>query len=131
LAVDYIGSFLNRLTREETEQHYHRYVGPYLTPDGQVDLDIAQQAINTVATELAIAPVTAGEVYLPSQSAPQQVLNRPKGATHGGSIAFLHGSVRASVLPGNEDPRRATFPPSVARRALGERHRKPVKCHSV
>jgi ABC-type nitrate/sulfonate/bicarbonate transport system substrate-binding protein len=67
LAVDYIGSFLNRLTREEAEQYYQRYVGPYFTPDGQVDLDIAQQAINTVATELAVAPVTAGEVYLRSQ----------------------------------------------------------------
>jgi ABC-type nitrate/sulfonate/bicarbonate transport system substrate-binding protein len=67
LAVDYIGSFLNRLTREEADQHYQRYVGPYFTPAGQVDLDIAQQAIDTVATELAVAPVAAGEVYLPSQ----------------------------------------------------------------
>ncbi|RZL75620.1 MAG: hypothetical protein EOP32_31005 [Rhodococcus sp. (in: high G+C Gram-positive bacteria)] len=38
LVVDYIVSFLNRLTRDETQRLYDRYIGPYFTPDGQVDL---------------------------------------------------------------------------------------------
>jgi ABC-type nitrate/sulfonate/bicarbonate transport system substrate-binding protein len=49
LAVDYIAWFLNRLTRDEAQRHYERYVGPYFTPDRQVDLNIAQQAIDAVA----------------------------------------------------------------------------------
>src|ERR1700738_31544 len=52
LAVDYIASFLNRLTRDEAQQHYERYIGPYFTPDGQVDLNIAQQGMHTVAAPL-------------------------------------------------------------------------------
>ena len=56
LAVDYIASFLNRLTRDEAQQYYERYIGPYFTPDGQVDLDVAQQAIDAVAAELGVAP---------------------------------------------------------------------------
>jgi len=63
LAVDYIASFLNRLTRDEAQQHYERYVGPYFTSDGRVDLDVAQQAIDTVATELGVTPVAAAEIY--------------------------------------------------------------------
>src|SRR6185312_5774662 len=66
LAVDYIASFLNRLTPDEAQQHYERYVGPYFTPDGQVDLDIAQQAIDTVAAELGIASAAADEIYQPA-----------------------------------------------------------------
>src|SRR3954463_7595476 len=34
LAVDYLGSFLERLTREEVQRHYEHYVAPYFTPDG-------------------------------------------------------------------------------------------------
>jgi ABC-type nitrate/sulfonate/bicarbonate transport system substrate-binding protein len=67
LAVDYIASFLNRLTRDEAQRHYDRYVGPYFTPDGQVDLNIARQAIEAVATELGVAPVAADEIYQPAQ----------------------------------------------------------------
>jgi ABC-type nitrate/sulfonate/bicarbonate transport system substrate-binding protein len=63
LAVDYIASFLNRLTRVEAQQHYERYVGPYFTSDGQVDLDIAQQAIDAVAAELGVGPAAADEIY--------------------------------------------------------------------
>ena len=43
LAVDYIAWFLDRLTRDEAQRYYERYIGPYFTPDGQVDLNIAQQ----------------------------------------------------------------------------------------
>jgi len=30
--VDYIASFLNRLTRDEAQLHYEHYIGPYFTP---------------------------------------------------------------------------------------------------
>ena len=66
MAVDYIASFLNRLTRDEAQQYYERYVGPYFTPDGQVDLNVAQQAIDAVATELGVASVAADEIYQPA-----------------------------------------------------------------
>jgi ABC-type nitrate/sulfonate/bicarbonate transport system substrate-binding protein len=62
-AVDYIASFLNRLTRDEAQQYYERYVRPYYTPDGKVDLKVAQQAIDAVATELGVASVAASEIY--------------------------------------------------------------------
>jgi ABC-type nitrate/sulfonate/bicarbonate transport system substrate-binding protein len=67
LAVDYIASFLNRLTRDEAQRHYQRYIGPYFTPDGQVDFNIAQQAVDAVAAELGVAQVAANEIYQPAQ----------------------------------------------------------------
>ena len=63
LAVDYLASFLNRLTREEAQLHYDRYIGPYFTPDGRVNLGIAQQGIDVVAAELGVSPVAADEFY--------------------------------------------------------------------
>jgi ABC-type nitrate/sulfonate/bicarbonate transport system substrate-binding protein len=63
LAVDYIASFLNRLTRDEAQQYYERYIGPYFTPDGRVDLDIARQAVEAVVAELGVASVPADEIY--------------------------------------------------------------------
>jgi ABC-type nitrate/sulfonate/bicarbonate transport system substrate-binding protein len=57
LAVDYIASFLGRLTREEAQQHYERYIRPYFTSDGRVDLNLARHAVNAVAAELDIPPV--------------------------------------------------------------------------
>jgi ABC-type nitrate/sulfonate/bicarbonate transport system substrate-binding protein len=66
LAVDYIASFLNRLTRDEVQQYYERYIGAYFTPDGQVDLTIAQQGIAAVAAELGLASVAADEIYQPT-----------------------------------------------------------------
>ena len=62
-AVDYIALFLNRLTREEVQQYYERYIGPYFTSDGQVDIKVAQQAIDAVAAELGVATVPAKEIY--------------------------------------------------------------------
>lgn len=67
LAVDYIASFLNRLTRDEARQHYERYIGPYFTPDGRVDLDVARRAIDAVAAELGVAPVSADKIYRPAR----------------------------------------------------------------
>ncbi len=63
LAVDYIAVFLDRLTRDEAQRHYERYVGPYFTPDRSVDPNIAQRAIDAVAGELGVASVSAGAVY--------------------------------------------------------------------
>ncbi len=63
LAVRYIGRFLNRLTRDEAQQYYDRYIGPYFTADGRADLDVAQQAVDTVATELGVESIAASEVY--------------------------------------------------------------------
>jgi ABC-type nitrate/sulfonate/bicarbonate transport system substrate-binding protein len=67
LAVKYIASFLHRLTPAEVQQYYERYIHPYFTPDGQVDLNIARQAIDAVAAELGVAPVAADEIYQPAQ----------------------------------------------------------------
>jgi hypothetical protein len=67
LAVDYIASFLDRLTRDEAQRHYERYIGPYFTPDGRVDIDIAQRAIDAVAAELGVASVSAAEIHRPAQ----------------------------------------------------------------
>jgi ABC-type nitrate/sulfonate/bicarbonate transport system substrate-binding protein len=63
LTIDYIASFLNRLTRDEVQQHYERYIGPYFTPDGRVDLDVARRAIDAVAAELGVAPASADQIY--------------------------------------------------------------------
>ena len=63
LAVHYVAWFLDRLTRDEAQQYYERYVGPYFTPDRQVDLSIAQQAIDAVAGELGIASTAAAQFY--------------------------------------------------------------------
>ena len=67
LAVGYIASFLGRLTRDEAQRHYQRYVGPYFTADGHVDLNIARQAIDAVAAELGVASVAADDIYQPAQ----------------------------------------------------------------
>jgi hypothetical protein len=66
LATDYTASFLNRLTRDEARQHYDHYIRPHYTPDGQVDLDTTQQAIDAVAAELGVAGISAGDVYVGS-----------------------------------------------------------------
>ncbi|HVU90458.1 MAG TPA: ABC transporter substrate-binding protein [Pirellulales bacterium] len=64
LALDYIALFLHRLTRDEVQQYYDRYIGPYFTSDGMVDLNVAQQAIDAVAAELGVATASADEIYL-------------------------------------------------------------------
>ncbi len=63
LAVDYLASFLNRLTRDEVQRYYERYIAPYFTSDGRVDLDTARAAIDAVSSELGVAPVPADEIY--------------------------------------------------------------------
>ena len=66
LAVDYIALFLNRLTREEAQQYYERYVGPHFTSHGRVDLTVAQQAVDAVAAELGVSSISAEEMYQPA-----------------------------------------------------------------
>ncbi len=65
-AIDYIALFLNRLTRDEAQRFYERYIGPYFTPDGRVDINVAQQAVDAVAAELGVAAAAADEIYLPA-----------------------------------------------------------------
>jgi ABC-type nitrate/sulfonate/bicarbonate transport system substrate-binding protein len=66
LAVDYIASFLDRLTREEVQRYYERYVGPHFTSDGRVDLAIAQHAVDAVATELGVSAASVDQMYRPA-----------------------------------------------------------------
>ena len=66
LAITYIASFLNRMTREEVLHYYERYIHPYYTTDGRVDLGVAQRAVDAVAVELGVAPVAADAIYVPS-----------------------------------------------------------------
>jgi ABC-type nitrate/sulfonate/bicarbonate transport system substrate-binding protein len=66
LAVDYIASFLDRLTRDEVQRYYERYIGPYFTSDGRVDLSVAQHAVDAVATELGVAAASADQIYQPA-----------------------------------------------------------------
>jgi ABC-type nitrate/sulfonate/bicarbonate transport system substrate-binding protein len=62
-AIDYVGWFLDRLTRDEAQQYYEHYVGPYFVPGRRADLAAAQQAIDAVAAELGVAPVAADAMY--------------------------------------------------------------------
>ncbi len=66
LAVDYISTFLGRLTSEEARQYYERYIGPYFTSDGRVDLTVAQHAVDAVAAELGVASLSADQMYQPA-----------------------------------------------------------------
>jgi len=65
LTVDYIAALLPRLTHDEAQQHYERYIGPHFTADGQVDLAIAQRGIDAVARELGVDSIAAEELYEP------------------------------------------------------------------
>jgi ABC-type nitrate/sulfonate/bicarbonate transport system substrate-binding protein len=62
-AVDYVAWFLDRLTREEAQRYYDRYVGPYFVPGRKADLDATQRAVDAVAGELGVEPVPAAPMY--------------------------------------------------------------------
>jgi hypothetical protein len=66
LAIHYIGAFLGRLTPEEAQQYYERYIGPYFTSDGRANLAVAQHAVDTVAAELDVASQSAELMYQPA-----------------------------------------------------------------
>jgi hypothetical protein len=63
LAVDYISSFLPRLTRSEAAQFYERYVHPYFTADGDVDFGVATTAVRAIADELGVAALAPEAIY--------------------------------------------------------------------
>lgn len=63
LTIDYMAGFLNRLTRAEVQRHYERYIGPYFTPDGRVDLGVARRAVDAVAAELGVPSTPAEQIY--------------------------------------------------------------------
>jgi ABC-type nitrate/sulfonate/bicarbonate transport system substrate-binding protein len=63
VAINYLASFLDRLTPDEAQRHYERYIGPHFNADGRVDLDIARRAVDTVAAELGVASIPADRIY--------------------------------------------------------------------
>lgn len=63
-AIDYIASFLNRLTRDEVQQYYEHYIAPYYTSDGKIDLNVGTKAMQAVAAELGFSPVAAEDFYM-------------------------------------------------------------------
>lgn len=67
LAIDYLASFLNRLTRDEAQCHFERYIGPYFGSDGRVDLGVARHAVDAVAAELGVASTSADVMYEPGR----------------------------------------------------------------
>ncbi len=67
MAIDYIALFLDRLTRDEVQQYNERYIGPYFTSDGRVDLNVAQRAVDAVATELGVAAASVDQMYEPTR----------------------------------------------------------------
>ncbi len=78
LAVDYIASFLSRMTREEVQRYYEHYIRPCYTIDGRVDLNIAQQGIDAVAAELGVETIAADAVYGPSRHQGDGTPPRPR-----------------------------------------------------
>jgi ABC-type nitrate/sulfonate/bicarbonate transport system substrate-binding protein len=62
-AVEYVNWFLDRLTREEAQQYYDHYIGPYFVPGRKADPTSTQAAVDAVAKELGIAPVAADAMY--------------------------------------------------------------------
>jgi ABC-type nitrate/sulfonate/bicarbonate transport system substrate-binding protein len=77
LATNYIALFLDRLTRDEVQQYYDRYIGPYFTSDGRVDLNVAQQAVDAVATELGVATASVDQMYGPVTAAATTLHSSP------------------------------------------------------
>jgi ABC-type nitrate/sulfonate/bicarbonate transport system substrate-binding protein len=65
-AVSYVNWFLDRLTRDEAQQYYERYVGPYFIAGRKVDIGLAQQAVDAVAGELGVPSGDAAEMYQPA-----------------------------------------------------------------
>jgi ABC-type nitrate/sulfonate/bicarbonate transport system substrate-binding protein len=67
LAVGYIAAFLNRMKREEVQHYYERYIRPYYTSDGRVDLEVARHGAAAVAGELGVASLPADAFYASAQ----------------------------------------------------------------
>jgi hypothetical protein len=43
-----------------------RFIGPYCTSDGRLDKNIAQHAVDAVATELGVAAASVDQMYQPA-----------------------------------------------------------------
>ena len=67
LTIKYIASFLDRMTHQEVQRYYERYIHPYYTSEGGVNLDVARRAVDAVAAELGVASLAADSIYAPSQ----------------------------------------------------------------
>jgi ABC-type nitrate/sulfonate/bicarbonate transport system substrate-binding protein len=67
LAVKCIASFLDRMKPHEVQRYYERYIHPYYTSDGRVDLDVARRGIDAIAAELGVASISADAFYAPAQ----------------------------------------------------------------
>jgi ABC-type nitrate/sulfonate/bicarbonate transport system substrate-binding protein len=64
IAVTHMEAFLGQHTPGELRHHYDQFIAPHYTDDGQVDLEIGDAAIKTVAEELGVtAGFRAAEVY--------------------------------------------------------------------
>ncbi|MEM5327749.1 ABC transporter substrate-binding protein [Paraburkholderia sp. JHI2823] len=66
VAVKHIASLLNRLTMEEAQQHYERYVRPWFTGDGKVNPEAVREGVAAVAAELGVSAADADQMYLPA-----------------------------------------------------------------
>ena len=67
LAIGYIATFLNRMTRDEVQRYYERYIRPYYTSDGRVNLEVARPAVDAVAAELGKTSIPADAIYASAQ----------------------------------------------------------------
>lgn len=67
MAIRYIASFLDRMTREEVQRFYERYIRPYYTADGRVDIEAARHGADAVAAELGVASIPADAFYTSAQ----------------------------------------------------------------
>jgi ABC-type nitrate/sulfonate/bicarbonate transport system substrate-binding protein len=62
--VRHLRTFLSGATDAEARAHYERFIAPYFTTDGQVDLAVGEAGIAAVAAELGVPQnVTASEFY--------------------------------------------------------------------
>jgi NitT/TauT family transport system substrate-binding protein len=62
--VRHMRTFLGGQTADEVRAHYEKFIAPYYTTDGKVDLAVADSAIPAVAAELGVsASVDAADLY--------------------------------------------------------------------
>jgi ABC-type nitrate/sulfonate/bicarbonate transport system substrate-binding protein len=62
--VHHLRTFLSGATDAEARAHYEKFIAPYFTTDGQVDLAVGEAGIAAVAAELGVPQkVTAEEFY--------------------------------------------------------------------
>lgn len=63
-AVAYLQRFLGRATPDEVRRYHDRFIAPWFTTDGQVDLALADEGLDAVAAELGVTQVPlAADVY--------------------------------------------------------------------